>query len=539
MKPRFGVLLAISCLLSPISSSQGLSGIKICIDPGHGGFGSNDRHLIPDPGVDFYESESNFRKALHLKGFLEERGAIVILTRYSNSGVVYENPIDPEEPSLSARVATANANNVDWFHSIHSNAGGANYTLMLVREQIVVGGDAVYGPGTGQPEWPQAWQMSLLMAPTIRSYMRTTDARVFRDWTFYGGANGGYTLGVLRGLIMPGELSEGSFHDFTPETRRLMNNDYRKMEAWALLRSFATYFEQPPETLGIVAGILTNYETSQPINGVVVRLSPEGRVYTVDNYKNGFFMFDSLTPGARWIRFEAPGFLPDSTQVNVTSDGPQFADRQFFGQVAAKVTYSLPRPNDTTFSVDASIGVIFSRPMDTATTRAAFSLTPFVTGSFSWSNANKTLLFKPALPLPSGQAFVLKVDTTATTPVGVKLDAAGLGYPNPFIVNFRTAGTPTDVHDDGAAPMEYQVLTNYPNPFNPATTITLELPFRTSGSLVVYDAAGREVARLLDGELAAGTRTIRFDAAHVPSGVYLCELRTAEFRSAIKLMLLK
>ncbi len=37
---------------------------------------------------------------------------------------------------------------------------------------------------------------------------------------------------------MPGELSEGSFHDYFPETRRLMNNSYRKMEAYGILDGF-------------------------------------------------------------------------------------------------------------------------------------------------------------------------------------------------------------------------------------------------------------------------------------------------------------
>jgi N-acetylmuramoyl-L-alanine amidase len=296
-----------------------LSGIKICIDPGHGGHSdATDRHVIPDPGTNFYESESNFQKALHLKALLEAKGATVILTRYTN-----DYPTDAE-PSLAARVQTANLGNVNWFHSIHSNATGlasntsTNYTMIMVREKVVAGGDAVYGPGTGQPETQEAWSIADLIGPNIRDKMRTQRSLKVLDWTFYGGNNGGYTLGVLRGLQMPGELSEGEFHDYYPETRRLMNNSYCKMEAYALRDAFLQYYGVPADTLCIVAGILSN-ASGVLINGAKVRLLPENIVYTGDNYNNGFYMFDSLKAGPHTLSFETPNYETASVPVTLVA----------------------------------------------------------------------------------------------------------------------------------------------------------------------------------------------------------------------------
>ncbi len=115
-------LLFAACSVMLYAQRADLSGLKFCIDPGHGGHSdATDRHVIPDPGINFYESESNFQKALLLESFLEARGAWVILTRYTN-----DYPTDAE-PSLTARWTLANTNNVNWFHSIHSNAtGGTN-----------------------------------------------------------------------------------------------------------------------------------------------------------------------------------------------------------------------------------------------------------------------------------------------------------------------------------------------------------------------------------------------------------------------------
>lgn len=281
MNRSVAVIVVLVCVATVAWSQRAdLSGLKFCIDPGHGGHNpANDRLVNPDPGVDFWESESNFQKALHLKALLEARRAVVILTRTTND---YPND---DEPSLTARWTLANNNNVNWFHSIHSNAAGGvntttNYTLMLVKENIP----------TRTAAFPEAVTMSTVIGPAIRSALRTTTTSTWLDYTFYGGPNGGFNLGVLTGLVMPGELSEGSFHDFYPETRRLLNNDYRKMEAYALRNSFMQYFTVPADTLGIVAGIQTDIAGGKPVNLTRVRLLPVGRVYNGDPYNNGFFM---------------------------------------------------------------------------------------------------------------------------------------------------------------------------------------------------------------------------------------------------------
>ncbi len=77
----------------------------------------------------------------------------------------------------------------------------------------------------------------------------------------------------------------------------------------------------------------------------------------------------------------------------------------------------------------------------------------------------------------------------------------------------------------------------YPNPFNPSTEIGFPLSVDSQVLLIVYDLLGREVARLVDGHLPAGSHRIRFDAAGLASGVYMARL-TAEGGTAVRLMLL-
>ncbi|MEI7484832.1 MAG: T9SS type A sorting domain-containing protein [Ignavibacteriota bacterium] len=67
---------------------------------------------------------------------------------------------------------------------------------------------------------------------------------------------------------------------------------------------------------------------------------------------------------------------------------------------------------------------------------------------------------------------------------------------------------------------------NYPNPFNPSTTISFTLREGSSVKLTVYDRLGREVKTLLDENKAAGTHTVEFNASGLPSGIYFYRIKT-------------
>lgn len=85
----------------------------------------------------------------------------------------------------------------------------------------------------------------------------------------------------------------------------------------------------------------------------------------------------------------------------------------------------------------------------------------------------------------------------------------------------------------------FRLHTNYPNPFNPATTIRVTLPEAAPVSLIVYDTLGREVSRLLDGEQGAGVHDVVFSAGDLPSGLYLYRLETPAGVLSRTMLLLK
>jgi hypothetical protein len=80
---------------------------------------------------------------------------------------------------------------------------------------------------------------------------------------------------------------------------------------------------------------------------------------------------------------------------------------------------------------------------------------------------------------------------------------------------------------------------NYPNPFNPITTISFNLPSRLFVSLKVFDLLGKEVSSIVSGELEAGSHIRKWNAVHIPCGVYLYRLQAGNFNEMKKLILLK
>lgn len=97
----------------------------------------------------------------------------------------------------------------------------------------------------------------------------------------------------------------------------------------------------------------------------------------------------------------------------------------------------------------------------------------------------------------------------------------------------------TDVENTDQLPQNYALDQNYPNPFNPTTTITYAVPQNSFISLRVFDVLGNEVQTLVNETKSAGTYTVSFDAASIPSGVYFYTLEAGNFVTIKKMVLIK
>ncbi|MCF8261345.1 MAG: T9SS type A sorting domain-containing protein [Melioribacteraceae bacterium] len=90
--------------------------------------------------------------------------------------------------------------------------------------------------------------------------------------------------------------------------------------------------------------------------------------------------------------------------------------------------------------------------------------------------------------------------------------------------------------------LKYELFDNYPNPFNPVTTIRFSLPafdnLHTT-SLRIFNILGEQVAELVNSELSPGVHTVTFDANNLSSGIYFYRLETTSFSELKKMILIK
>ena len=125
--------------------------------------------------------------------------------------------------------------------------------------------------------------------------------------------------------------------------------------------------------------------------------------------------------------------------------------------------------------------------------------------------------------------------TTALTTVNDSTVA--LTYPTTFnIVNPTVLGTGSNLSE---IPKEFKLYENYPNPFNPTTSIKYDLANNSFVKLVVYDITGKEVETLVSENMQAGRYEASFNGSSYSSGIYFAKIEAGSYKHIIKMVMVK
>lgn len=443
--------LAFCCVYAESLQAKTMKGLKVYINPGHGGYTSNDRpiHIYPFQANDsngYWESKSNLYKGLHLYHILDSLGAKPYLSRTKNT--------EADDRDLSGIAAEANSLGCDLFFSIHSNAGeNVNRPLMLYRENSI-----------GTPRYPENVTISKLMWKNFHSSklpVWTNDNEyVVGDLTFYQNMwSGG--LGVLRTLYVVGLLSEGSMHEHRPEAYRLMNDDVWWLEAWHIAKSIMEFYDVDDKFVtGNVAGIIYDNhnlrEKDMPVNFTVFgrdKFAPVNfakvelidatdkvvQTRTTDNMYNGAYVFRNVTPGKYTVKVSHNDYYTESTEVTVTAmevsyhDFPLTMKREY---PLAILSYGPQMQNNQPVSCASTIDFEFNTDVDHESFEKAFAITPPVKGYFKYSESYHKVSFIPELSLDKSTVYTVTVSKEAKTP---DTYFASPNLPEDFSFSFSTA----------------------------------------------------------------------------------------------------
>jgi hypothetical protein len=116
---------------------------------------------------------------------------------------------------------------------------------------------------------------------------------------------------------------------------------------------------------------------------------------------------------------------------------------------------------------------------------------------------------------------------------------AGVAAGSTGVYEYTTVPPELINHNEQNVPKEYSLHQNFPNPFNPTTMITFDLPKSQDVTLEVYDINGKLVKSIIREFKPAGSYEINFNASTLTSGVYFYKLTTASFVDTKKMILVK
>ena len=445
----------------------------VYINPGHGGYDSDDRNMVIYPfsqgdSAGSWESKSNLRKGLALQEILKKKGYKTSISRVTNTTA--------DDLALSTIVALCNQSGADVFYSIHSNATGTsavnNFPMVFYRGY------------TGSPQIANADVLAADLEPYLYASQTTVwthNYQIWGDWSFRPewGTQG---YGVLRGNRAVANLSEGSFHDYIPEAYRLLGLQYCWMEGWNISLGADKYFDRLGNfSQGAITGnvrddrikrlqenpqpfIVYGDDNLMPIHSATVRLlddnGTEVQHTQTDTLRNGIYTFKYVNPGIYTVEVTEPSHFTQTATVTVNANSSTYQNfflKRVRDTPPVVVDYSpVWHESDPAVKCSTPIVLTFNWDMDSVTTCGAFTLDPPVEGDFRWEDSYYRLIFTPKDAFDVNTLYTLTLKKTAEHGGGTPMDE---DFTMQFYTQPRNHLTELAVFPYEGAPVHYKTPT--------------------------------------------------------------------------------
>jgi len=318
------------------------------------------------------------------------------------------------------------------------------------------------------------------------------------------GRGAGSTGKVIKINPLTGEGSDIGLSNFSPLRSISFNPVTNELFAYNYSLGLPTYVVNVDGETGQAL-----YQFKSPVTLSAMTFDPSGDLIGVAStqkvYKMDIATGDTTYLVTSKIKVAAMAIEPSTEDVYVSIDATSNKDRIY------KINKTT---GDTIFVGNAGIGNNIIRAL-------AFDKNGDLYGAYGEENVVSSFL---------------KIDKTS----GVATVVGTTNYRGVFGMTFAPDST-TDVTSEELNPTSYALFNNYPNPFNPSTVISYQLPQSSFVTLKVYDVLGNEVATLVNELQSAGVKNVTFKLKdkELGSGIYFYQLKAGSFIQTNKMLLLK
>ncbi len=428
---------ALVAIAAPNALSQdkvtGWGDWKLYIDPGHSGH--------ENQGMWGYsEAQKTLRVALAIQEFLQTYTDMpedcLKLCRYDDNTTV----------DLEERSDAANAWGADFYYSIHSDAGATENSIVLLFGGWRKDGVEIEKTPNGGKAYGE------ILNPNLSGVMQIPSRGNLYDRCFYDPSPETHTnqypyLSVNRRSNMPSLLSEGGYHTIAAQQQRNINDQYKRLEAFAAFQSLLQYHGVARPAQTFLTGVVSNAENGQPINGAVVTVGD--KTYTTDTWEsafkpytnnpdlihNGFYLFEGLKAGETVeVKFEAEGYetltttatIKEGKQDGTSPDYVTFLDVAMTNIAPARVASISVADLDAVTPLQP-LTITFTRNMDRTSVEQAFSINHNGKVDLSWANDYTLLVDLSQLLAEWDYTITIDGSVAKNSATGQLLDGDGDG----------------------------------------------------------------------------------------------------------------
>jgi len=388
--------------------------------------------------------------------------------------------------------------------------------------------------------------------PIPKALVRVFDPDSGRHIRGYSNERGEYEIGGLpTGSYLVQVIAEGFFSEFFENARHRGDATPVEVVAPETTPDIDFFLEAQVDREGTIAGRVFSDDDETPLFGaVIIAVSPSRRVpHITFSGPRGFYRLTDLPAGRYFVFAWAEGFVgefyrnakrfrnadPVLVVPNQVTAGIDFGLRPISRRGAYAIRGKIRRADDSSPLEGILINARFEGEVEVnATTDAdgTYILQGLPAGNYT--------IEATAAGYSDGYFGGTSEENAAPVSVGEGKDAAEVN------VNLNE-DTVTDVSPGGgpSVPQTFELQQNFPNPFNPETSIRYQLAQSTDVSLKVYNIMGQAVRTLVNDAQAAGSYQVKWDGKdnlgrQVASGVYIFRLKAGEqFKSSRTMMLLK